>query len=141
MITESTASLVVVSEELPPERVTQVLGIEPSRTIRKGEPRSAKHPEVISKDNRWILDIERSDVPTGDQTGFGSVAILVDRLLPYTALLTSLRPQCETVVTWGGFSNSSEGGFVIPLRVLAGLAALECDSYGTAYLADDGEPS
>lgn len=137
MITESTAALVVVSEELPPEHVTEVLGMKPSRTIRKGEPRSAKHPEIISTDNRWILSIERSDVPTGDQTGFGSVAILVDRLLPYTAALMSLRPQCETVVTWGGFSDSGQGGFVIPRSVLVGLAALDCDFYGTAYLADD----
>ncbi|WP_223622937.1 hypothetical protein [Microbacterium sp. EST19A] len=55
-------------------------------------------------------------------------------------VLSALRPACDTVISWYGSSDSSQGGFVMDAELLAGLAALGCVLVGTTYLSDE-EPA
>ena len=71
---------------------------------------------------------------------FSSLVALAELLSDKRDNLASLRPACTTIVVWGGFSDSDQGGFVFPAPLLADLGYLGCDLYGTAYLQEVEEP-
>ena len=53
--------------------------------------------------------------------------------------LRGLRDDCEIILWWSGETDSARGGFVIPAPLLACLAAMGCNPYGTAFLIGDDE--
>ena len=136
MIIDNTAALIVQSEVHAVDRVTSVLGLEPTRTRTrtKGEVISKRRSVIHAKHHVWVHRVERTEVSGDDQTGMGALAILVGRLAPRAAQLASLRPDYRTSIDWGGFSDSSQGGFILPAGLATVLGSLGCDLYGTAYL-------
>lgn len=126
MIVSSRATLSVYSETVTAAEVTAALGIEPTRSSeRAGSTKPRSH---------WTLDV--AEVDPDDAGGFEAVARLVGLLRDRADALAALRPACETIIWWSGDSDGTQGGFVIPAALLVDLAALGCDLYGTAYLAE-----
>lgn len=139
MIVESSASFVITSTTLTAEQITQRLGIEPSASRNTGDPYGVPQPdasgEVVQRTARetfWRLDSGAGHAADS----FSSLVALADLLRDKRDNLASLRPTCSTVIVWGGFSDSEQGGFVFPAALLADLSALGCDLLGTAYLSE-----
>jgi hypothetical protein len=85
----------------------------------------------------WSYEADGSAADESDETGFRTLQVLVDVLSSRTQELAALRATCETIIWWSGDSDSSQGGFVLPVEMMEDLAALGCDLYGTTYLDDD----
>lgn len=139
MIVESSASLVITSKTLTAEQITQELGIEPSASGNTGDPHGAPRPDAsgvvvqrTARETYWRLDSGAGHAADS----FSSLVALADLLRDKRDNLESLRPMCTTVISWGGFSDSGQGGFVFQASLLADLGALGCDLYGTAYLSE-----
>jgi hypothetical protein len=130
MIVSSRATLGVYSDTVTAAEVTAVLGIEPTRfSERAGSTKPRSH---------WTLEVPSVD--PDDDGGFEAVALLVELLRDRADALAALRPACETIIWWSGDSDGTQGGFVIPASLLADLAVLGCDLYGTAFLAETDPP-
>ena len=143
MIVESSASLVITSTTLTAEHITQHLGIDTSASRNIGDPHGAPRPDasgvVVQRTAReafWRLDSGAGRAADS----FSSLVALVDLLHDKHDKLASLRPACTTVIVWGGFSDTEQGGFVFSAELLADLGALGCDLHGTAYLHEAEEP-
>ncbi|KQR90578.1 hypothetical protein ASF93_01900 [Microbacterium sp. Leaf347] len=126
--------------------ITSVLGLEPHDSHDIGEPTKAAlrgmdlKPGAMSyQQAHWSLSADDALVDPEDETGFASLRVLVDSFRDRAEALAALRADCETIIWWSGDSDSSQGGFVIPADLLADLARLGCDLYGTAFLDDDDD--
>jgi hypothetical protein len=130
MITRDIASLVIQSRTEPAGPLTAALGLTPSRVSEIG-----RRPH-----SNWIYETEVAIPPEDPESNrFASVRELLARIAPIGPQLRTLRPRYEYRIDWGGFSDSTQGGFVLPADVLAGLAALDCDLWGTVYLDERDE--
>lgn len=126
------ATLIIKSDSLTSAQITDALGLQPTRTAERGGATSPRTKRV--RDNAlWALDGEPNSDPS-DQTGFGSMRNLLSVLEGKTDAIESLRRSCHIVLDWHGFSDSEQGGFVIPADVIRAAAALGCDLFGTVYL-------
>lgn len=137
MIVESSASLVITSTNLTAEQITQSLGIEPSVSRNIGDPRGALRPDasgmvVQRKEHETYWRLDSGAGRAADS--FSSLVAVVKLLRDKGDRLASLSPMCTTVNVWSGFSDSEQGGFVLPAQLLLDLGALGCDLLGTAYL-------
>ena len=130
MITYSKASLSVISETHAAADVSAVLGLEPTTTAEIGDRKARSG--LPRKYSLWVLDA--SDDDAADGGSFDSLEILADLLRGKEAALATLRENYSTNIVYGGFSDSSQGGFVFPAALMADLGALGCDFLGTAYL-------
>ncbi len=146
MIVRSRSSISIYSDSRSAVEMTKALEIQPHHSNELGDPtRSALAGRVLKPEYmtyqraRWSFDADQSLIDPEDETGFGSLRVLVNVFRPRAAALASLRADCETIIWWSGDSDSSQGGFVIPADLLADLAILGCDLYGTAYLDEDGD--
>lgn len=139
MIVESSASLVITSATMTVEQITQNLGINPSTSRNVGDPHGASRPDAsgvyvqrTARENVWRL--ESGAARAADS--FSSLVALTELLRDKRDGLASLRPMCNTLIIWSGFSDSEQGGFVFPAALVADLGALGCDLLGTAYLSE-----
>jgi hypothetical protein len=148
MVIDNSASLALYSETHSAVAVTEALGLVPETS---GEIGDAKHPVRIGADGQpvrqffykeatWIYKVPE-EVDPNDQSGFSSVRRLVDLFREKSKVLAELRENYRTVIWWAGFSNSSQGGFVIDADLLVSLGELGCDLFGTVYIDDDEDES
>ena len=96
----------------------------------------------------WALNVDGDEAlpsaPDDDNAGFTSLRLLIARFAGKAQILEQLRTSGEynMYVSWYGTSGSSQGGFVFPLDLLAGLVELGCDLFGNVYSYEpDPEPS
>jgi hypothetical protein len=143
MIVGDRSTLSIYSHARTAAEITAILGLQPSESAEKGEPKRAAlagrqlAPRHMTYErSQWSFDAEKSAADPDDETGFASLRVLVDVFRDKGQLLESLRADCETIVWWSGDSDSSQGGFVLPADLLADLARLGCDLYGTAFLGE-----
>lgn len=137
MIVDSSASLVITSTTLTAEQITDRLGIDPSASRNVGEPIGAPRVDASghsvqcrATEAHWRRDADAG----GTNDSFTSLVALAQLLRGKHDHLATLRPECTTVIIWGGFSDSEQGGFVFPASLLADLGAVGCDLQGTTYL-------
>lgn len=69
-----------------------------------------------------------------DRTGLRSLTELLARARAAAGKVSLLPPDCEARIWWHGSSDSSQGGFVIPVELAKDVAALGVDVYATVYL-------
>jgi hypothetical protein len=129
------ATLIIKSTTLTIRQITEALGLQPSRTAERGEPISPTM-QRSREESIWALDGAPSSDPS-DQTGFGSMRNLLAALQDKTEVIESLRASCRILLDWHGFSDSEQGGFVMPSDVIRAAAGLGCDLFGTVYLDPD----
>ncbi|HEY4153164.1 MAG TPA: hypothetical protein VGM38_07555 [Pseudolysinimonas sp.] len=146
MIRGNRSTLAVYSQLRTAAEMTAVLDLEPHESNEVGEPTRAAlagrdlKPEAMAYQRaHWSFTADESLVDPEDETGFSSLRVLLDVFRDRANAISSLRPDCETVIWWSGDSDSSQGGFVIPADLLADIALLGCDLYGTAYLIDEDD--
>ncbi|CAN5334175.1 hypothetical protein BH09ACT1_BH09ACT1_12810 [soil metagenome] len=146
MIIDSRSSLSVYSELRTAAQITAVLGLEPNDSAEKGEPTRAAlagqklKPQYMTNERaHWSFDADENAADPNDETGFASLRVLIGAIRDSASALASLRPDCETIIWWSGYSDSVQGGFVMPADLIADLALLGCDLYGTAYIGEDDD--
>lgn len=134
MIQSGRASLTVVSTETDPALISRILSLAPTRVEARGSERRSGRPLEHSI---WTLDIERRSNTDADRTGTRALRDLVARARPATGKFSLLPADCVARICWSADSDSTQGGFVLPAELAAGIAALEVDVYATVYLEED----
>ncbi|WP_336640961.1 DUF4279 domain-containing protein [Microbacterium sp. USHLN272] len=133
MIQSGLALFVVRSMETPLESITEVLGIQPTGVIPRGTVlRSGRVQEC----NVWCIDSDRMDNTEDDRTGTVALRWLLDACRPAAGRVPRLPADCETRIWWTADSDSTQGGFVLPVELMAQIAALGVDLYTTVNLDD-----
>lgn len=135
MIQSGIASFVVLSTDTEPEAVSELLGLVPTSIRRRGEvSRSGWFREV----HAWSLDVDRIDNDEDDRTGTKPLRELLDLCRPAEGRIGELPDDCEARIHWSAYSDSLQGGFILPIALTHRIAALGVDMFTDVYL-DDGE--
>ncbi len=87
---ETNAVLRIRSDELLPEEISEILDIQPSKMLEKGELRNPRLPRTINKTNFWFLSSE-SSVQSKDNRRH--LDWLAERLLPKIGAIQQLRKR------------------------------------------------
>jgi len=124
--------------------ISAMLGIEPTHWGDKGDltPAGRSGRDVAPERLRyqqtyWSHTVDDEAAGDEDATGFSALRVLIAKLEPNASLVSRLRDSGDTRIWWSGGSDSVQGGFVLQADLISSLAALECDVYGTAYLAEE----
>lgn len=72
-----------------------------------------------------------------DQTGTGALRQILDRIQPAEGRVAQLPADCEARIWWSAYSDSLQGGFVLPSELTRRIAALGVDLFVTAYLDEE----
>jgi Domain of unknown function (DUF4279) len=144
-MTDGMATLVISSPSHPAAYVTASLGIQPDWSAEKGDPRPrngvAEHEPIRRRTfdaSMWVLEVfsdpaTKMAMDDDDAKAFGTLQVLVDRLMGRGETLVQLRQHYTVQLSWYGIS----GGFVLPIQLLRDLAELGLDLSGNVYEHDD----
>ncbi|CAN7346617.1 DUF4279 domain-containing protein [Microbacterium sp. LjRoot45] len=133
MIRSGRASLVVLSTETDPSTVSEVLALTPTTVELKGTVlRSGR----VREHHVWSLDVGTLD-NDDDLTGTRALRELLVRARPAFGRVGALPTDCDVRVWWSADSDSTQGGFVLPIDLVGQISALGADVYATVYLDDD----
>ncbi|WP_186317596.1 DUF4279 domain-containing protein [Curtobacterium sp. 9128] len=146
MIVSDLATLSIVSEHRTARAISEVMGLEPTRSAERGEPtRSAVHGNT-SPDRpatravaSWSLDADEKAADPEDETGFRTLRLLLNQISTKTAQIAELKLDCDVSITWTGSSDSWQGGFVLDEDLLRDLGRLGIAIWGTVLLDDEAE--
>ncbi len=146
MVIDGKASLSIKSLTRRASDVTAVLGLTPTAIAERGDPVGKLRTGADGKPSMrersssiWVLDA--ADSQTDDGTGLSSVHYLADALEAKREALATLRGDYFIEIRWSGFSDSQQGGFLIPAELMATLGSLGCDFHGTVYLTAEAANS
>lgn len=131
------SSLALYSEFGGYERVTEVLGLQPTRTRNKGDRKTGKDGRQYrpSPESVWIYEPSEADVDPHDESGFSTLRALVNSVRDRADALASLRPEYRTVIWWSG-EVSPQGNFAMDADIVIGLGLLGCEFYGSVSLEE-----
>jgi hypothetical protein len=139
------ATLVISSHTHMASDVTRALGILPDWSAERGDERVRDDGTSVSLRRRyfesamWALEVDASPatmmaVDEDAAKGFGTLYVLVDRLLGRGPSLAMLRDNDYAMyIRWYGTSGSAQGGFLLPKDLLRDIAELGCDFFGNVY--------
>jgi len=139
MVIDGHASLVISTRTRRLEELTRLLLIEPTVYWELGDPYTLTIGRLAGRSgvrpvSMWALHISDEDFEhPDDQTGLASLRRLANLLSGKGAILSSLRPELEPTILWSGDSDSSQGGFYLPLDLIRDLGELGCDVMMTVY--------
>jgi len=126
--------LTVVSRQTGPALISEILGLVPTSTKLRGSvSRSGRELDH----NVWTIDIDHSFNTDDDTTGTRALRDLVAAARPGAGRFPLLPPDCSARIWWSADSDSTQGGFVLPVELATRIAELGVDVYATVYL-DDG---
>lgn len=137
----SAATLALYSDTHPAAAVSAVLGLEPSKLHESGgENRGQKTGRLYGHytSSAWLYDVAQTTAPTDGFTALRELLANLGDLTALGAALATLRPHYRTVIRCSG-TVSSQGNFELEASVIADLALLGCDLYGSAHYEDDGD--
>lgn len=137
MIQSGRASLTVISTETDPALVSEIVELAPTSIKRRG---SVSRSGRLLDHHVWTIDVEQSINAEDDRSGTRALKELVAAARPGIGRFPLLPPDCSARIWWSADSDSTQGGFVIPVELAAGIAELGVDVYATVYL-DDGSNS
>jgi hypothetical protein len=118
LVDSSSASLCLYGEMLEPDGVSQLLGVQPTTAIRRGDKRGPRSPE--SPRGVWILRVE-GDAPAGPEQHLRQ---LLMRLPTDRATWEAVRSHYEVRISVGIHINAWNRGFVLGPELLRSVAAL-----------------
>lgn len=134
MIRSGRASLVVLSTDTEPATISEILALTPSEVGQKGTIlRSGR----VREHHVWSLNVESLDNTDDDQTGTLPLRELLLRASGAFGKVGNLPSDCDTRVWWSADSDSSQGGFVLPIDLVNQISALGVDVYATVYLDEE----
>lgn len=108
-------TLMITGFEADPQRVTTILGIEPTSTARKGELSKSGRPRLF---DAWWLDVHPEPLRDGE-SHVRAVAIMVGFLRGRDAAFKRLRDELnpKPITIYGGFyvkANAQSGLWLDP---------------------------
>lgn len=115
----SAAGLRIIGEELDPVEVGALLGLEATRTHRKGQPRSSRHKDTW-RESLWSLQSPLSR----DRDMADHVKWLLDSLEGRFDALKVLSEKFRVDLFCGFSSGSGQGGFTLDAVTLGRLGRL-----------------
>lgn len=133
MIQSGRASFIVSSSETDPAAISNLLGLNPTSITNAGTPRESGR---VSDHHTWSIDTGEVDNTSDDQTGTGAVRKLLELIQPALGKVSHLPPDCEPRIQWSAYSDSVQGGFVMPADLAAAIGECCVDMYCTVYLDD-----
>lgn len=108
VIVRNTSSLVALGRDsATASAVTAATGLKPTSSTEAGEQPLRGSQRRYST---WHLTVESEPE---DQSGFASMRALLLCILPAAPALRALEATHELRIDWAGFSDSSQGGFVL----------------------------
>ncbi|MGO9087440.1 MAG: DUF4279 domain-containing protein [Terriglobales bacterium] len=138
----SRAAFSIFSVTLTPQEITQRLGLQPTRTHEKGQPKGFRRkdgsisPLILWKDSAWHLNAPLK----GDQDLAEHIKSLLDILEPIRDDIKSLSPECTLIRLFCGFSSGSgQGGFSLDSQTLGRLSKLDLPLVLDLYPPSDPE--
>ena len=137
MIQSGRASLTVVSTETDPALISEILGLVPTRTKLRG---SVSRSGRVLDHNVWTIDVGHSLNTEDDKTGTRALSDLIAAARSGIGRFPFLPTDCSARIWWSADSDSTQGRFVIPVELAAGITELGVDVYANVYL-DDGSNS
>uniref|UniRef100_UPI00405358AB DUF4279 domain-containing protein n=1 Tax=Microbacterium sp. LWH7-1.2 TaxID=3135257 RepID=UPI00405358AB len=124
------------STDTEPAAISETLALSPTRVEHKGTVgRSGR----IRANHVWSLDVDSLDNTGDDQTGTRALRALLMRSGPAFGRVTDLPKDCDARIWWSMDSDSTQGGFVLPVDLAGRISALGVDLYATVYLDEDDE--
>ena len=148
MIIRNVATLVVLGRtaSASAQHVTEHIGLKPTDWGERGDTNVSARRARPRTDHRrrehamWHLEVD-DEGNSEDATGFASLRELVLLLENRADELRALDQDdnYEIRIDWAGFSDSSQGGFVIEPDLALRLGALGIPLYGTTYLTEDDD--
>lgn len=119
------ASLQLVHEDIDPDVVTETLGIQPDRTMKRGQPRKSRSGRDMSpaRIGMWAIDVPKGLI--GELDIAGAVGHLLDRIAVADRRWNSalaLCPDANVRVFFGLRLDSFNRGFSLPAQLLWRLA-------------------
>lgn len=141
MVESDIASLSFHGETRSAADVTAALGIEPTATHERGEPRRtvSGRPSKFGGDYptaHWSYAVKS---PHAGESGTSSLRELLRLFRGKAPTIDRLRQDFDVRLWWSGMSDSSQGGFVFDVELIRDLAALGCDFYGTVFASEPDE--
>lgn len=130
MIRSGRASFVVQSTHTAPSAISDILGIEPTETIRKGTRLQSGR---VQQFNLWSFDSGLIENTLHDETGTLSLKWLLDKCESANGRVTMLPDDCEARIWWSVYSDSTQGGFVLPASLAGQISALGVNTYVSVY--------
>jgi Domain of unknown function (DUF4279) len=115
----SAAGLRILGEELDPDEVGVVLGVEATRTHRKGQPRSSRQ-QGVWRDSLWYFQSPLDP----DRDMADHVKWLLDSLEGRLDALRALSEKFRVDLFCGFSSGSGQGGFTLDAATLLRLGRL-----------------
>jgi hypothetical protein len=114
-------SLGIYGEPLEPERITELLGLTPTRWGRKGEIRISPRAKVPPRKNSfWLLSSPLADSEPLD----AHLSWLMDKLEPKRQALEELAKEYKVQFVCGFSSENGQGGCTFDPRLLNRLSSL-----------------
>ncbi|MFZ7086578.1 DUF4279 domain-containing protein [Curtobacterium sp. RRHDQ10] len=139
MIRRSLATLTIWSDTHTVDEITTRLGVRPTDSDDIGDPTRARIMDDAARrpryeQTKWSVDADQTRVDPDDESGFGSVRVLLDTVRTAMPAIAELAASGdEVILTWSGFSDSGFGGFVLPADLMRDLGAIEAELVGTAH--------
>ncbi|MEJ3403934.1 DUF4279 domain-containing protein [Rathayibacter sp. YIM 133350] len=127
MIQSGRASFIVSSSETDPAAISNLLGLSPT---------SVTNARRVTRHHIWSIDTGEIVNTSEDQTGTHAVRTLLKLIQPALSKASNLPPDCEARIQWSAYSDSVQGGFVMPADLAAAIGELGVDVYSTVYLDD-----
>ena len=114
----SKAAFIVSGESFDPNEITATLGLEPTKTGRKGDLRSLPERKIPPRrDSIWILNSPLADEkPLQDHLEW-----LLDQLEPKSATIEAVAAKYKAILMCGYSSESGQGGCTFAGKLLARL--------------------
>lgn len=112
-----TAALRINGDDLDPDEISVMLGIQPTGAWRKGDQLLRGGREIIAIGGRWTLDSELSD--TGDPER--QIRRMLDRMTGDLMVWSALQGQYDMDLFCGAFMGSANQGFVLSAEILRRL--------------------
>jgi hypothetical protein len=146
MIVRDLATLTVWSEHRTARDIRDLMGVDPTRSHERGDPtRAALRGRVLPGQSpvevnaQWSLDGDPEAADPEDESGFRTLRQLLSRIGHTADAIAELKQDCDVSITWSGYSDSWQGGFVLEQDLLQELGRLGIPIWGTTYLDDDSD--
>lgn len=113
--------LIVRSESLAAESITDLVGMTPDLSWRPGDYRP--HTVIIERTHGWVVDCQcptTTDLHT-------QVSSLVSRLAPFAQRIASLADRCTIEFSCVLYTSRANPGLNLPKSVIAAIDRLNAD--------------
>lgn len=120
----ATAALRIHSQDLTTEKISALLGRQPTRAFAKGERMSPRNPSsAVFGEHLWILESGETTLTPIEN----HIATLVTFIEEKLSFLTALAETCEMDIFCGYSPSGEQGGFTLDGKILTALTAIPLD--------------